>query len=66
MQLDKLLLDVVNLSYLKGSKFVPEHAKFIRGLIDCKIESIILPLLGDHALRESNNFLRLLKKFSEL
>lgn len=36
------------------------------GLIGCKIESIIIPLLGDHALRESNHFLRLLKKFSEL
>lgn len=36
------------------------------GLIDCKIKSIILPLLGDHVLRESNHFIRLLKKFSEL
>lgn len=36
------------------------------GLIDCKIVSIIIPLLGDHALRESNHFLRLLKDFSEL
>lgn len=36
------------------------------GLVDCKIESIIIPLLGDHALRESNHYLRLLKTFSEL
>ena len=36
------------------------------GLTDCKIASIILPLLGDHALRESNHFLRILKEFSEL
>lgn len=36
------------------------------GLTDCKIQSIILPLLGDHVLRESNHFLRLLKELSEL
>lgn len=36
------------------------------GLVDCKIESIIIPLLGDHVLRESNHYLRLLKTFSEL
>lgn len=36
------------------------------GLIDCQIKSIILPLLGDHVLRESNHFIRLLKKFSAL
>lgn len=36
------------------------------GLLDCKIQSIILPLLGDHVLRESNHFIRLLKQFSTL
>ncbi len=34
-----------------------------QGLIGCKIKSIIIPLLGDHTLREANHFLRLLKKF---
>jgi len=34
-----------------------------QGLIECKIRSIILPLLGDHTLREANHYLRLLKKF---
>jgi len=33
------------------------------GLLDCKIKSIILPLLGDHTLREANHFLRLLQSF---
>lgn len=33
------------------------------GLIACKIKSIIIPLLGDHTLREANHFLRLLKIF---
>jgi hypothetical protein len=31
------------------------------GLLDCKIRSIALPLLGDHVVREANHFIRLLK-----
>ncbi len=30
------------------------------GIIECKIKSIILPLLADHVLREANHYLRLL------
>jgi hypothetical protein len=33
------------------------------GLLDCKIKSIILPLLADHTLREANHYIRLLKIF---
>ncbi len=32
------------------------------GLIMCKIKSIIIPLLGDHVLREANHYLRVLKR----
>ncbi len=39
------------------------NSQATEGLVDCKIKSIIIPLLGDHALRESNHFLRLLKSF---
>lgn len=35
-----------------------------QGLLNCKVRSIIIPLLGDHVLRESNHFIRLLKKYS--
>lgn len=31
-----------------------------QGLLNCEIKAIILPLLGDHVLREANHFLRLL------
>lgn len=31
------------------------------GISECKIRSIIVPLLADHVLRESNHFIRLLK-----
>lgn len=34
-----------------------------KGLVECKIKSIIIPLLGDHTLREANHYLRLLKIF---
>lgn len=37
-----------------------------QGLLDCKIKSIIIPLLGDHVLREANHYLRLLKLFGTL
>lgn len=35
-----------------------------QGLLECKIKSIIIPLLGDHVLREANHFLRLLEMFA--
>ncbi|MGI6493004.1 MAG: DUF2935 domain-containing protein [Pelotomaculum sp.] len=31
------------------------------GILACRIRSIIVPLLGDHVLREANHYLRLLK-----
>lgn len=37
-----------------------------QGILECKIKSIIIPLLGDHTLREANHYLRLLKIFSRL
>lgn len=44
------------------SKF---KAQGTEGLVECKIKSIIIPLLGDHTLREANHYLRLLKIFSK-
>jgi hypothetical protein len=37
-----------------------------KGILDCKIKSIIIPLLGDHVLREANHYLRLLKIFDNI
>lgn len=34
------------------------------GLLQCKIKSMIIPLLGDHVLREANHFLFILEKGS--
>ena len=36
-----------------------------QGLVECKIKSIIIPLLADHTLREANHYLRLLKIFTK-
>ena len=33
-----------------------------KGLAECKIRSMILPLLADHVLRESNHYIRLLRQ----
>ncbi len=38
--------------------------KGTEGIINCKIKSVILPLLGDHVLREANHYVRLLKSYS--
>lgn len=52
---------------LEATKRVRDfNAQGTQGLIECKIKSIIIPLLGDHVLRESNHFIRLLKKFQQL
>ena len=48
---------------LEISKF---KAQGTEGLVECKIKSIIIPLLGDHTLREANHYLRLLKIFKKV
>jgi hypothetical protein len=40
------------------------NTKGTQGLINCQVKSIIIPLLGDHVLRESNHFIHLLKRYS--
>lgn len=34
----------------------------VKGISQCQIQSIILPLLADHVLREANHFIRILRK----
>jgi hypothetical protein len=38
-------------------------AQGTQGILECKVKSVIIPLLADHTLREANHFLRLLKSF---
>jgi hypothetical protein len=41
-------------------------AQGTQGILECKVKSIIIPLLGDHTLREANHYLRLLKIFHHI
>ena len=41
-------------------------AQATEGILACQIRSIIIPLLGDHVLREANHFLRILNNPSSL
>ena len=47
---------------MKIAKFKTQGTQ---GLVECKIKSIMIPLLGDHTLREANHYLRLLKMFTK-
>ncbi len=49
---------------LKATKDIRDFkAQGTEGLLDCKVKSIIIPLLADHTLREASHYLRLLKIF---
>ncbi len=51
---------------LKATQAIRDFkAQGTQGLLECKIRSIIIPLLGDHVLREANHYLRLLKMFGQ-
>jgi len=61
MQISKVTDDSLKAT-IEISKF---KAQGTQGLVECKIKSIIIPLLGDHTLREANHYLRLLKIFKK-
>jgi len=54
---------VTHQSLIATEKIRKFKAQGTEGLLRCNIKSIILPLLGDHTLREANHYLRLLKTF---
>lgn len=45
----------------KTIKFRDFKSAGTKGIEECKIRSVILPLLADHVLREANHYIRLLK-----
>lgn len=63
--MDKTLpLSKVTNDSLKATEEIRDfNTQGTKGLIGCKIKSIIIPLLGDHVLRESNHYIRVLKMF---
>lgn len=64
-----LLNETANISqtsqktYEATKKLRDFKASGTEGLLQCKIRSIAIPLLGDHVIREANHYLRLLKVF---
>ncbi|MDR3597543.1 DUF2935 domain-containing protein [Clostridium sp.] len=60
-----LLADVTDDSFKATVAISKFKAQGTQGLLECKIKSIIIPLLGDHTLREANHYLRLLKIFEK-
>lgn len=59
----------VNDETLIGRESLKETMKFrdfktagVEGIEDCKIRSVILPLLADHVLREANHYIRILSE----
>ena len=45
----------------KTIEFSKFKAAGTEGILNCKIASLILPLLADHVLREANHYIRLLQ-----
>ncbi len=57
------LAKVTDESLKTTEEFRNFKAQGTQGILSCKIRSIIIPLLGDHVLREANHYIRLLKMF---
>jgi len=66
--IDKTIpIETVTEDSLRATEAVQKfNTQGTKGLIDCKIKSIIIPLLGDHVLRESNHYLRLLNTYEKV
>lgn len=58
-----MLLPKVTNESLQATREIRDFkAAGTKGLIECKIKAIMVPLLGDHVLREANHYLRILQQ----
>ena len=55
---------MTNISLNETIKFRDFKIAGEEGILNCKIRSIIIPLLADHVLREANHFIRILRSYS--
>lgn len=60
------LADVTDESLKATEEFRNFKAQGTQGILTCRVKSIIIPLLGDHVLREANHYLRLLEMFERI
>ncbi|MDR0324871.1 MAG: DUF2935 domain-containing protein [Oscillospiraceae bacterium] len=59
---DMTIASVANDALKETVKYREFKEAGTKGISECKIRSIILPLLADHVLREANHYIRLLKE----
>lgn len=59
---DMTIDSVTDTTLQKTEKYRDFKEAGTKGINECKIRSIILPLLADHVLRESNHYIRLLRQ----
>ena len=59
---DEMTMDEVTRKSLEETlKYREFKTAGTQGILECKIASLILPLLADHVLREANHYIRILK-----
>lgn len=58
-------MELTNVSLAKTLNFRDFKMAGEEGILNCKIKSIIIPLLADHVVREANHFIRILNKYQE-
>lgn len=58
------LSDLTNTSLNKTTEFRDFKIAGENGILNCKIKSIIIPLLADHVVREANHFIHLLQNYN--
>ncbi|CUP64543.1 DUF2935 domain-containing protein [Clostridium baratii] len=62
---DKTIEDITKDTLLETIKLRDFKKSGVEGIINCKIKSMILPLLADHVLREANHFIRILNNYDD-
>lgn len=63
MDKSKAICEVTDDSYKATVEIRKFKKQGTQGILECKVKSIIIPLLADHTLREASHYLRLLKIF---
>lgn len=58
---DETIKSVTDKTIIETQKYIEFKTAGTKGIKECDIRSIILPLLADHVLREANHYFRLLK-----
>ena len=61
---DRTIRSVTDVTLQETIKYRDFKEAGTKGINECKIYSVILPLLADHVLRESNHYIRLLQQMT--